>query len=55
VHLITNRRSIVDRLLASGFREGLGPERPPMGPMHMLLPTLLHAFENAPQTTQTAN
>jgi hypothetical protein len=55
VHLITNRRSIVDQLLASGFREGLGPERPPLGPMHMLLPTLLHAFENAPQTTQTAN
>jgi hypothetical protein len=44
VHVIASRQPVLDRLLARGFREGLTPERPPLGRMHELLPVLLDAF-----------
>jgi hypothetical protein len=43
-HVITDRTSIVDRLLARGFRRGLTPTRPALARMHALLPLLLDAF-----------
>jgi hypothetical protein len=48
VHVISKHRAILDRLLQRGFRNGLEPQRPSMGAMHMLLPALLNAFETAP-------
>jgi hypothetical protein len=48
VHVITNRRGILDRLQAAGFRPGLTPSRPSLGPMHELTPTLLRAFGSYP-------
>jgi hypothetical protein len=44
VHVITGRTSVVDRLLARGFRRGLTPARPALARMHALLPILLEAF-----------
>ncbi len=44
VHIITSRRTILERLKAAGFREGLTPARPSLGPMDSLLPTLLRSF-----------
>jgi hypothetical protein len=44
VHVITGRTSVVDRLLARGFRRGLTPARPTLARMHVLLPILLEAF-----------
>jgi sulfatase-like protein len=44
VHVIANRTSILDRLAAHGFRQGLRPERPALGRMHALLPALLDSF-----------
>jgi hypothetical protein len=44
VHVITNRREILDRLSAHGFRRGLTPDRPPIGPMQELLPIFLSSF-----------
>ena len=43
-HVITGRTSIVNRLLARGFRRGLTPARPALTRMHALLPILLEAF-----------
>ncbi len=44
VPVITNRRPVLDRLLAHGFRAGLAPTRPVLGRMHAMLPVLLEAF-----------
>jgi sulfatase-like protein len=44
VHIVANRRGILDRLAASGFREGLTPSRPALSRMHALTPVLLDAF-----------
>lgn len=44
VHIITSRRPVLDRLTAHGFRVGLAPARPTLGPMQALLPVLLDAF-----------
>jgi hypothetical protein len=44
VHVIASRTAILDRLMARGFRNGLTPARPALGPMHALLPILLEAF-----------
>jgi hypothetical protein len=44
VHVIASRRPVLDRLLASGFREGLTPTRPDAGPMNALARILLDAF-----------
>ena len=39
-------QTILDRLRQEGFREGLEPHRPPIGPMHALTPMLLEAFSS---------
>jgi hypothetical protein len=44
VHVIANRRDILDRLVAKGFRRGLTPSRPVLSKMNGLLPVLLDAF-----------
>lgn len=46
VHVIASRRPLLDRLAAHGFRPGLSPARPAIGPMHNLTPILLDAFGN---------
>lgn len=46
VHVIASRRPLLDRLAAHGFRPGLSPARPAIGPMHKLTPMLLDAFGN---------
>ena len=46
VHVFGRRGPILDRLLEAGFREGLEPHRPPIGPMHALTPMLLEAFSS---------
>ena len=44
VHLVSSRAALIDRLLAHGFRPGLSPARPSIGPMHALVPMFLDAF-----------
>jgi hypothetical protein len=44
VHVIASRPEVVDRLIASGFREGLAPRRPQVATISGLLPILLDAF-----------
>jgi hypothetical protein len=46
VHIIASRRPVLDRLLADGFRRGLTPARPALGPMSSLTTTLLDALGN---------
>jgi hypothetical protein len=46
VHVITSHSQVIDSLLGHGFRSGMTPERPPLGPMHALVPILLDAFGN---------
>jgi hypothetical protein len=41
-----NRTAVLERLRAHGFRDGLTPQRPALGRMHAMLPTLLDAFSN---------
>ena len=36
VHIIASRRQVLDRLMAQGFRAGLTPARPSLGPMQTL-------------------
>ena len=47
VHVITNRRAVLDRLELDGFKAGLTPARPSLGKMHELTPILLDAFSSA--------
>lgn len=47
VHIITNRREIVDALLRSRFTRGLMPPPAPIGEMHEIVPSLLSAFSNS--------
>ncbi len=44
VHIVTSRADLARRLVASGFRSGLAPSQPVIGPMHALLPLMLDAF-----------
>jgi len=44
VHVIASRRAIVDELVASGFTNGVDPQRTPIGRTHALTPLLLRAF-----------
>jgi hypothetical protein len=44
VHVVASRRPVLDRLVARGFRAGLTPRGPSLGPMHLLNPLLLGAF-----------
>jgi hypothetical protein len=46
VHVFARRGPILSRLIEAGFREGLEPHRPPIGPMHALTPMLLDAFSS---------
>ena len=52
VHVIASRPQILDALRARGFRGGLTPARPSLGPMHTLLPILLGAFSGPPGAPQ---
>jgi len=54
VHVIGRRQAILDRLSEHGFRRGLEPSRPSIGPMHALLPALLDAFGTAPSPVNAA-
>jgi hypothetical protein len=47
VHVFGRRGPILDRLVARGFRSGLQPHRPPIGPMHSLTSMFLEAFSPA--------
>jgi hypothetical protein len=44
VHVITSRRTILDRLQAAGFRLGLAPDQQAVSRMHALQPILLNGF-----------
>ena len=44
VHVIANRRGLLDRLLQHRFHEGLRPQYPAVAQMDTLLPLLLDAF-----------
>jgi hypothetical protein len=44
VHVIASREEVLDRLRLHGFRTGVTPARPTLGPMHGLTSTLLDAF-----------
>jgi hypothetical protein len=44
VHVIGRRAEVLDRLIAHGFRPGLAPARPSIGPMHTLVPVFLDVF-----------
>jgi phosphatidylglycerophosphate synthase len=46
VHVITNRRDVLDGLLSHGFQRGLTPKRPRLGKMHELTPILLDALSS---------
>ena len=46
MHVITNRREILDSLAAHGFTRGLTPARPHLGQMHDAVPLLLNAFSD---------
>jgi len=54
VHIIASRRAVIDRFLAQGFREGVTPARPALGPMHGLTPGLLQAFGDPEAVTREA-
>ncbi len=45
VHVISDNRALLQRLLGSGFVPGLVPPRQALGPMHSLTPILLKAFD----------
>ena len=49
VHVIASRRAIVDDLVASGFTNGVEPQRTPIGRTHALAPLLLRAFGSGAQ------
>jgi hypothetical protein len=44
VHVVSNRRDIVDALVAAGFEAGMMPGEEVFGGMHALTPALLDAF-----------
>jgi hypothetical protein len=46
VHIVASRRLVLNRLIEQGFKAGLTPARPTLGPMHKLTSTLLDAFGN---------
>jgi hypothetical protein len=47
VHVFGRPGPILDALREAGFRDGLEPARPEIGPMHGLTPTLLEIFDRA--------
>jgi hypothetical protein len=46
IHVFGRRGPILDRLIEHGFRSGLEPHRPPIGPMHTLTSLFLESFSN---------
>ena len=44
VHIIASRPGVLDRFVAHGFRAGMTPARPALGPMHTLTTTVLDAL-----------
>jgi hypothetical protein len=54
VHVITGRRHLFERFLEHGFRAGLDPVRPSLGPMHALVPVLLDVFDTPDPSGATA-
>ncbi len=54
VHVITNRRGLLDALTARGFRPGLAPSRPRLGQMHELAKTMMDVF-SAPDGPSVVN
>ena len=44
LHVITNRRAVLERLRQRGFKSGLAPARPTRAKMHEVMPVLLDAF-----------
>jgi hypothetical protein len=54
VHVIGRREKVLDALRERGFRPGVQPQRPSIGPMHQLTPVLLDAFDQGDATLQTA-
>jgi hypothetical protein len=56
VHVIATRRAVLDRLERRGFRPGMTPQHPGLGPMHGLTPVVLEAFgEPRSPSAETAN
>jgi len=47
VHIITNRKDILDTFAAHGFVRGLTPERPHFGEMQQLVPLVMDAFSDS--------
>jgi hypothetical protein len=47
VHVIASRPGIVEVLRAEGFKPGLEPSRPVIGPMHALTAKILRAFDGS--------
>jgi hypothetical protein len=45
VHVIGRGARVLQRLVELGFRAGLEPQRPAIGPMNHLTPVLLDAFD----------
>jgi len=54
VHVIARRGPILERLVERGFRTGLDPHRPPIGPMHALAPIVLDAFSEQSEATDVS-
>jgi hypothetical protein len=46
IHVIARSEHVLQRLDARGFRPGIEPRRPSIGPMHTLVPMLLDAFSH---------
>ncbi|MDO9438898.1 hypothetical protein [Hydrogenophaga sp.] len=53
VHVISDNRTLLQRLLGSGFAPGLAPPVQTLGPLHALTPVLLKAFD-APGANESA-
>jgi hypothetical protein len=53
VHVFGRRGLVLDRLSELGFRSGLEPHRPPIGPMHTLTAMFLEAFSEPPAVSTT--
>ena len=51
VHVIASRSMVTDALRAEGFRPGLEPRRPVIGPMHALTGKILRAFGGVAAST----
>jgi hypothetical protein len=55
VHIFLRRGPAFERFLARGFRPGMEPHRPPLGPMHMLTALVLEAFDEPATDGETTH